>query len=239
MSEARIRQIKARVARLAREQRGAHYVWGGYGNYPDRPDSNPFPGSYGRRVSMYPDDPSPNPRDHGRRHPVLNTAFTNINNRIYVCGGRCSRVAGTPRADVSSEDVQHAHEVYTWPRPDDAINSPRVVWGESCQGIRHFDCIGFVNWCYFQILRRHIQYSIAQWRTIGSRRISRAQLEPGDILSAENAGGEGNTSRHIGLYIGNGRAVHARSYRIGVEETALLGGGTNWDYFGSPSPALF
>ena len=236
-----IRRKKDRVVELARGEIGAHYVWGGYGNIPgDRPDPNPFPGSFGRRVRMWPNDDSGNRQDHGRTQPIMYAAYTEIGGRIYVCGGRCNRVVGVPHANMTDSMLRQAREVWLWPRPDDRIEASRTVWGENCDGSRHFDCVGFVNWCYWRAVGRAVQGSITQWRsTAFTTRIEFTALEPGDILCASHAGGDGNTSEHIGLYVGNGRVIHARSYRIGVEETPRVDGGTAWNYAGRPIPSLF
>jgi hypothetical protein len=26
----------------------------------------------------------------------------------------------------------------------------KLVWGQSCKGIRHFDCVGFISYCYWK-----------------------------------------------------------------------------------------
>lgn len=230
--------LRSQIRSTAVAQIGAHYVWGGYGNIPGS-DPNAYPGAFGQRVRLWDNDPQPNVNDHGRRQPILNAAYTNITGTVHVCGGRFRRVSGT-QADISSGTVcdgdMMIREALLWPRPDDRITSPQVVWGESCVGVRHFDCIGFVNWVLWQVTKRPIQFSIEQWRE-NSRTtevpINQASLTEGDLLFAAHAGGEGNNQNHIGIYVGAGRVVHARSYTIGVEETQLLGGGTRWDRAGA------
>ncbi len=232
--------LRGKIRAQAIGQIGAHYVWGGYGNRPgNTPDPNPFPGGFGRRVGLWPNSPTADISDHGRRQPIMNAAFTNIQGRIHICGGRFRRTDGRARADYlnSASSDQSIREALLWPRPNDRIDSNEIVWGENCVGVRHFDCVGFVNWCFWSVLGRPVEYSIAQWQSLGSERISQIATESlteGDVLCAEHAGGEGNNSRHIGIYVGGGRVVHARSYTIGVEETPLSGGGTHWTYAGRP-----
>ena len=103
--------LKLQIAAMARTQIGAHYVWGGYGNIPGatRPDAHQFPGGFGRRARMWPNDPVGNRRDHGRSQPIMFTAFTEIGGRIYICGGRCNRgVFGMKRA---MNHIQHVVEL--------------------------------------------------------------------------------------------------------------------------------
>jgi hypothetical protein len=146
--------LRSQIRSLAVSQVGAHYVWGGYGNIPGpRPDPNPFPGGFGHRVHMWPNDPAANTADHGRQVPIMNTAFTNIQGTIHICGGRFRRTSG-PRADYANPASRDAsiREVLLWPRPDNTAGSSRMIWGENCEGVRHFDCVGFVNWCYWKAL---------------------------------------------------------------------------------------
>lgn len=228
--------LRSRIRSLAVGQVGAHYVWGGYGNTPgSSPDANTFPGGFGQRVHLWANDPAPNAEDHGRSQPIMNAAYTNITGTVHVCGGRYRRVNGI-QADLTSEASAALREVYLWPRPNDRIDSHQVVWGESCVGVRHFDCIGFVNWVLWKVLGRPVQFSIEQWRQDSRTTqvaINAASLTEGDLLFAAHAGGEGNNQNHIGIYVGGGRVVHARSYTIGVEETPLIGGGTTWDRAGA------
>lgn len=235
MSEA---MLRARIRSTAVAQIGAHYVWGGYGNMPgDRPDPNPYPGAFGSRVRMWTNDPTANQEDHGRSQPILNAAYTNIVNRVHICGGRFNRVTGQQADPATDNPDGPLREVLLWPRPNDSIDARETVWGESCVGIRHFDCIGFVNWVFWQVLSRPVQFSIEQWRQDGRTTqvaINTSALTEGDLLFAAHAGGSGNNGNHIGIYIGAGKVVHSRSYTIGVEETPLMGGGTRWDRAGAP-----
>jgi len=63
-----------------------------------------------------------------------------------------------------------------------------------------FDCSGFTSFVYghFGIALPH--YSVAQF-SLG-RRVSRAGLQPGDLVFFDGLG-------HVGLYIGHGEFIHA------------------------------
>src|SRR3954466_6498618 len=86
------------------------------------------------------------------------------------------------------------------------------VWGGSTP--RGFDCSGFVRYVYahFGVALPHSSY--AQFGD--GRRVSRRSLRPGDLLFFDAVG-------HVGLYIGNGRFIHAphTGTRVRVER---LGG---------------
>jgi cell wall-associated NlpC family hydrolase len=76
-----------------------------------------------------------------------------------------------------------------------------------------FDCSGFVRYVYahFGIALAHSSY--AQFDR--GRRIARSALRPGDLVFFDGLG-------HVGIYIGNGRFIHAphTGTRVRVEQFA-------------------
>jgi cell wall-associated NlpC family hydrolase len=77
-----------------------------------------------------------------------------------------------------------------------------------------FDCSGFTRFVYahFGIALPH--YSGAQFSM--GRRVSRAGLRPGDLLFFDGLG-------HVGMYVGNGRFIHAPHTGTRVEIDRLAG----------------
>jgi cell wall-associated NlpC family hydrolase len=77
-----------------------------------------------------------------------------------------------------------------------------------------FDCSGFTRFVYahFGISLPH--YSGAQF-DIG-RRVSRRGLRPGDLVFFDGVG-------HVGMYIGNGRFIHAPHTGTTVQISSLAG----------------
>jgi cell wall-associated NlpC family hydrolase len=75
----------------------------------------------------------------------------------------------------------------------------RYVYGGSSPR-SGFDCSGFVRYVYahFGVPLDHSSY--AQFGR--GRRVSRASLRPGDLVFFDGLG-------HVGIYIGNGRFIHA------------------------------
>jgi cell wall-associated NlpC family hydrolase len=75
----------------------------------------------------------------------------------------------------------------------------RYVYGGSSPG-SGFDCSGFVRFVYahFGVSLPHSSY--AQFDL--GRRIARSSLRPGDLVFFDGLG-------HVGMYIGNGRFIHA------------------------------
>lgn len=88
------------------------------------------------------------------------------------------------------------------------------VWGAS--GPIDFDCSGLVAWAYGQVGVSLPHYSGAQYAM--TTRISRDQLQPGDLVFWGGGGSE-----HVAIYMGNNRLVHAFGSGGGVATTALDG----------------
>ena len=88
----------------------------------------------------------------------------------------------------------------------------RYSFGAS--GPSAFDCSGLVMSSYRQIGISLPHYSRAQYSS--TRRVSRGSLLPGDIVFFF-----GHGIKHVGIYIGHNRFVHAANYRYGVIVTSL------------------
>ena len=90
------------------------------------------------------------------------------------------------------------------------IGVPYVWGGTSPHG---FDCSGFVRYVYahFGVSLPHSSY--AQFGD--GRRVGRSSLHPGDLVFFDGLG-------HVGLYIGNGRFIHAphTGTRVRIETLA-------------------
>jgi hypothetical protein len=99
----------------------------------------------------------------------------------------------------------------------------RYRWGASAPG-KAFDCSGLVQWLM-------ANFDVALPRT--SREQARvgvavprdpAELLPGDLLFF----GKGRGVDHVGIYVGDGRYVHASNSRKGVIESALPTASSAW-----------
>ncbi len=88
------------------------------------------------------------------------------------------------------------------------------VWGAG--GPVDFDCSGLVAWAYAQVGVSLPHYSGAQYAM--TTRISRDQLQPGDLVFWGGGGSE-----HVAIYMGGNSLVHAFGSGHGVATTALDG----------------
>ena len=80
-----------------------------------------------------------------------------------------------------------------------------------------FDCSGLVYYVYGQHGLTVARDSFSQWSD--GVAVSQAELQPGDIVFFEDTYTDGVS--HSGIYVGNGRFVHAVDESSGVRFTAL------------------
>lgn len=151
---------------VARKFVGCHYLWGAAGARPGSRDGADYrPGG----VTL--DRPSLDPSS-----PCLNAAICsqNATGEVYRCAGRWRKAPHgritDPRDDdlveflsrfraegwgvymAGYQDEKRAHYLNLTPRKVLGSNvseydgGGQPVWGEDCRWIRHFDCIGFINY---------------------------------------------------------------------------------------------
>ncbi len=98
----------------------------------------------------------------------------------------------------------------------------RYVWGSS--GPTAFDCTGFVQFIYGQF-GVSLPHNEAGQLASGTH-VSADELAPGDVLVFANTYRRGLS--HVGIYVGDGRFVHAVDEAHGVMVSNL------WDGYWSP-----
>jgi cell wall-associated NlpC family hydrolase len=102
----------------------------------------------------------------------------------------------------------------------------RYRYGAS--GARGFDCSGFTSYIYRQHGISLPHNSAAQYRV--GKPVSRSELRPGDLVFFRT---RGNRISHVGIYIGNGKFVHASSARGRVRIDTLTSGYYHQRYVGA------
>jgi cell wall-associated NlpC family hydrolase len=93
------------------------------------------------------------------------------------------------------------------------MGRPYRYGGSSSRG---FDCSGFVLHVYRQVGVQLPHHSGAQARV--GKPVSRQQLQPGDLVFFRT---RGSRISHVGIYIGNGKFIHASSARGRVRIDSL------------------
>lgn len=83
------------------------------------------------------------------------------------------------------------------------------------------DCSGFMQYIFKKSMRINLPRTSAEMATVG-RAVERSQLQPGDMVFFRTAGG-GRIS-HVGMYIGNGRMVHAPRSGKSIEIVGITSG---------------
>lgn len=227
---------------------GAHYLWGGAGNTPGQSDGAHYRKSYAQLHANVPDvlDEKATPK-YKVNTPILFTAFGDSPDGLGIlpCAGRPVefkkdlalnlplKTGAGGAFDLKLKDLTDAQKDelktkagsaadYRWARPNDFIlnnNQHRsTIWGESCLGKRHFDCIGFINWCFSTALNKQVWYGIENF-TKGSvgKEIPVKSAQLGDIVTIG--------AEHIGIVSEKGTAIEAKDKLYGVVELDLNAGG--------------
>lgn len=127
----------------------------------------------------------------------------------------CASPSRTPRAHVD------ANMPYNPARNDLALVAMSLLDTRYASGGRGpatgFDCSGLVSHVYKEGAGLPVQGSAADLAR-QSRPIAREQLQPGDLVFFNTLG---TRHSHVGVYVGEGRFVHATNPRTGVRMDSL------------------
>jgi cell wall-associated NlpC family hydrolase len=124
--------------------------------------------------------------------------------RTAEAEAHAARVPSTSAADRSPGDRAAAIAA-------NQVGVPYRYGGRSTEG---FDCSGLVSYAYGRAGRMVPRTTGALWRQL--RPVALGELRPGDVLFFDIAG----KPSHVGLYLGEGRFVHAPSTgrEVSIEE---------------------
>ena len=113
-----------------------------------------------------------------------------------------------PAAASSGEQAELGHRVVRYAKR--FLGVPYVYGGMSPRG---FDCSGFTAYVYRRFGIRLPHYTVAQYRR--GRNIRVRRLRPGDLVFFHGLG-------HVGMYVGEGRFIHAprRGTRVRIDPLA-------------------
>jgi cell wall-associated NlpC family hydrolase len=216
-----LQQYLDEIVRVATGFVGSHYLHGGAGNEPDKGNGHPWRPS---AVRMRTDVLNPPGRNHDNPpRQILNAAWCDIDHGPMICAGRSDLMSqrkkradiGDLRDDARLRLLLRDPQKVLWPRPNGNPTGGAIVFGEACQGVRHFDCIGLVNYCVYKITHmvRHTSIqNVNHWWVATHQATTPLQLSEaraGDLLVLRG-------TQHIAIALGGGRMVHARSEGYGV-----------------------
>jgi len=126
------------------------------------------------------------------------------------CGGDKAVREAAPRADagrdwpvVAPADPAKANAVLM--RAISLVGTPYRYGGNTPEG--GFDCSGLVNYVYRDMLDMRLPRTSRDLASMQGPRIRPRELAGGDLVFF----GSGGTVSHVGIYVGEGRFVHAPS----------------------------
>ncbi len=231
------------ITNFARTLVGSHYLWGSGGACPGE-----LNGSAHRPGSVTWATPSIQPPEF-----ALFAAFCNVKGN-YVCAGRFEKVHGhivaknDPEFENFVKGIENVQQGL-WeafprrltPRRVVGVGVPsagKIVFGENCLNVRHFDCISFVNyvltattnppgWTHSEKPKqkkgKQIQEwgdwngSIDNWSTLWTTDVPlKDPAVPGDILIRYYDDEKGRHFSHIALLDDDGHVIQAEMASAGV-----------------------
>lgn len=128
---------------------------------------------------------------------------------LGACGGRSAPVAGAPDAFTSGERLP-AHAIPARAEVVLAalghIDAPYRYGGNDGRGL---DCSALIQRAYREAGLAHVPRTTSE-QARAARKVPPHHLQPGDVLFFSMSG---SRIDHVGLFIGDGRFIHAPSTR--------------------------
>lgn len=173
-----MRSLGRQLIEVADSFLGCHYVNGAYGAIP-MADKDQNGGGLTNRpggVVLIADATRLDPAILGKEKALAVKAATMTVKQYCVCAGRYLKAAGGSTVEAGDRELKDylgslAGNPASWPNFKGKLTPRRsygpgesgtLVWGEDCTGIRHFDCITYVNYCLSQVQPLTV-FSIDQW----------------------------------------------------------------------------
>lgn len=90
------------------------------------------------------------------------------------------------------------------------LGTPYRSGGTTRQGV---DCSGFVGVVYREIYGKRLHRSSADMLKYDCRKVGKGKLQEGDLVFFRTDGSRKKAPNHVGLYLKNGRFIHAGTSR--------------------------
>ncbi len=243
-----------------------HYLWGTAGNTPDRSDGNPGGGKRSN-AQMYTPPSIDTVTTDMKKVIGLRMAKQEQVDPYNTCAGRCDLYKPQPDAAALKKYIDDLNEFLgkkgkalqdipigelpagpnnLYPRKYHFKKDfqSEIVWGEACDGIQHFDCVGFVNYCYaFHFKDPNFGVDINKWANVqwvgtgkdaqvvkdatgnatflpGFSQVGQVISHPDDIMNADVV-----VRRDLGhiamVYLdGTAKIVQAQATAVGLNDTS-------------------
>jgi cell wall-associated NlpC family hydrolase len=137
---------------------------------------------------------------------------------VFVLSGVLAGCASKPPASVAV-----THEIYDVQANDVLFKALGLVGTPYRYGGNNpdsgFDCSGLIGYVYRESADLRLPRTVAEINKISAPDVSKSELQAGDLVIF--ATGYGKRPDHAGIYVGDGRFVHAPS-RGGVVRMDLL-----------------
>ena len=116
---------------------------------------------------------------------------------LAACAGQREDEAPSANADDANAVLFSAMQ---------QVNKPYRYGGSSPQS--GFDCSGLITYVYRESVGLALPRTVREMQAMAAPAVNRAQLQTGDLMIFATAG---NKPDHAGIYVGEGRFVHAPS----------------------------
>lgn len=228
-------EVGSKVIAVARGLIGSHYINGAYGATPGKEDGCPCrPG--GIKLVVDPNRLNPAKVPDATKNLAVFAAEMTIK-KYCVCAGNYTSFPGRESSPTADDLVGYLASLKdkppaTWqnfpvnltprrafgPGPGGDLGG-KLVWGQSCKGIRHFDCVGFISYCYWKATGAVAQLDIGAWRTpntAGTVFDLKAGKVPASLMDGDIVV---KADHHIGFVDAQGTIYEAQDTHLGVRST--------------------
>jgi hypothetical protein len=211
------------IVQLGRRFIGSHYLWGAAGAAPNKQNGVFYrPGSVNLDTDAKSND-----------QPSVFAATCDVDGH-FVCGGNFAEFTAdtgggyTYPSDANltnylaelrklpSDSHWYPYKSRFTPRvikgKNIGMDDKRLVWGEDCRDVRHFDCVGFVNFVLSLTTSQKWSFSISQYAGGNITSATSVPLDSppvdGDILVRK--------TEHIAFLCADGQILQAQDHASGV-----------------------
>lgn len=177
---------------------------------------------------------APRSRTRFRRSPIRASYLGRLRVVRYPCAVVVAAVCAvaTPTLDARMLELSPSVPAHAVPSERDALvtYAKRFIgtpyrWGGAGPG--GFDCSGLTSYVYAKFGVRMAHYTGAQFSAY--RKVARGRLRPGDLVFFDGVG-------HMGIYVGEGRFIHATHSGDHVRISRLSEGWYAQRYSGAVRP---